>query len=179
MKCAIPRNPFFFFTCGVVRITFLVVTEASNVLTQGLKLVYTFKYSLLWDLARFDGDKVDTFAEYFATVFTDDDKRLPDFDFNNNDHIDKFTCTAQDVIKVVRKLKTNSAPDPDNIPALFLKKILAHIANPLAKLFTVSLEEGCVPLDWRKAIAIPIFMKQDPQVASNYRPVSLTSVVCT
>ncbi len=88
--------------------------------------------------ARTDSDNADTFAEYFVAAFTDEDPERQGFDFHNNNHIGKFSCTVQDVIKVVNNLKRNSAPGPDNIPALFLKKILhvAHIkiiANPLAK----------------------------------------------
>ncbi len=39
-------------------------------------------------LARTDSDKADTFAEYFVTVSTDDDKKLKlsDFDFQNDNH---------------------------------------------------------------------------------------------
>ena len=42
----------------------------------------------------------------------------------------------------------------------------------------MSLNEGKVPNDWKKAIVVPIFKKKDPQCAANYRHVSFTSVVC-
>ncbi len=49
--------------------------------------------------------------------------------------ISSHTPFLKDVTQVMRKLKSNSASGPDNvILALFLKKILAHIANPLANL---------------------------------------------
>ena len=42
----------------------------------------------------------------------------------------------------------------------------------------VSLEEGIVPLEWKEANIIPLFKKQMRNKSDNYRPVSLTSVIC-
>ena len=36
---------------------------------------------------------------------------------------------------------------------------------------------GIVPLDWRRANVVPIFKKGSKSLPSNYRPVSLTSIV--
>ena len=36
---------------------------------------------------------------------------------------------------------------------------------------------GIVPLDWRRANVVPIFKKGTKSLPSNYRPVSLTSIV--
>ena len=103
---------------------------------------------------------------------------MPDFSCTVNDSLNAFTCSVSDVIKVVRKLKNNSAPGLDNITPFFLKNVLAQIAQPLTKLFKVSLDEGVLPADWKTAYITPIFKKGDVQSASNYRPVSLTSVLC-
>jgi hypothetical protein len=40
------------------------------------------------------------------------------------------------------------------------------------------LVEGRVPSQWRDANVSPIFKKGSRVVAANYRPVSLTSIVC-
>ena len=44
--------------------------------------------------------------------------------------------------------------------------------------FQTSLDTGKIPDDWREAAIVPIFKKGDRHQASNYRPVSLTSVSC-
>ena len=49
---------------------------------------------------------------------------------------------------------------------------------PLQILFQASIDKGSVPLDWKNAKVIPIFKKGSKGKACNYRPVSLTSVVC-
>ena len=50
--------------------------------------------------------------------------------------------------------------------------------NPLAILFRKSLETEDLPNDWKSANVTPIFKKGSKADGKNYRPVSLTSVVC-
>ena len=42
----------------------------------------------------------------------------------------------------------------------------------------MSLQEGIVPLEWKEANTIPLFEKGSRNKSVNYRPVSLTSVIC-
>ena len=48
----------------------------------------------------------------------------------------------------------------------------------LARLLDISLNNGSIPGDWKKAIVVPIYKGGNRSVVQNYRPVSLTSVVC-
>ena len=45
-------------------------------------------------------------------------------------------------------------------------------------MFNLSLQEGIVPLEWKEANIIPLFKKGSRNKSVNYRPVSLTSVIC-
>ena len=45
-------------------------------------------------------------------------------------------------------------------------------------LFNNSLNQGMVPQEWKKALVTPIHKKGNKKLASNYRPVSLTSITC-
>jgi hypothetical protein len=48
----------------------------------------------------------------------------------------------------------------------------------LVQLLDVTVNNAAVPSDWKKAIVVPIYKRGDQSQVSNYRPVSLTSVVC-
>ena len=49
---------------------------------------------------------------------------------------------------------------------------------PLARVFNLSLQEGVVPFEWKEANIIPLFKNDSRNKSENYRPVSLTSVIC-
>ena len=61
--------------------------------------------------------------------------------------------------KTIKKMKDNKSPAVDGIPPKLLKEIVEQISTPLAKFFTVSLEEGVVPLGWKQANITPLFKK--------------------
>ena len=45
-------------------------------------------------------------------------------------------------------------------------------------MFNLSLREGTVPHEWKHANVVPVLKKGNRCNAENFRPVSLTSVVC-
>ena len=87
-----------------------------------------------------------------------------------------ITVTPNGVEKLLRDLKPDKATGPDMIPARLLKQLSAEIAPALAHVFQSSLDCGRVPRDWTMAHVVPLFKKGDKSTASNYRPVSLTSI---
>ena len=48
---------------------------------------------------------------------------------------------------------------------------------PLNILFSKSLNTGIVPDNWKKGLVVPIHKKGSRKLASNYRPITLTSVI--
>lgn len=82
------------------------------------------------------------------------------------------------VKKLLRNLKTDKATGPDSIPAFILKTAAEELAPFLTRLFQLSLNQGEIPSDWKNAWVVPIFKKGERHLAANYRPESLTSIVC-
>ena len=118
--------------------------------------------------------------EYFCSVFTTEDiSSLPvpftKFEGNKSEHLGQLFVIIANKIK---KMKDNKSPGVDGIPPKLLKEIVEQISTPLAKLFNLSLEEGIVPSEWKEANITPLFKKGSRKKPENYRPVSLTSVIC-
>ena len=75
-------------------------------------------------------------------------------------------------------MKDNKSPGVDGIPPKLHKEIVEQISKPLTKVFNLLLEEGIVPSEWKQANIALLFKKGSRNNSENYRPVSLTSVVC-
>ena len=118
--------------------------------------------------------------EFFVSVFTSEDNNIPVLEdkLTEDEKMEEFTVSMEEVEKRLLNLKGDKAPGPDNIPGYFLKQASAELSKPLALIFNDSLNTGIVPRDWRVANVIPIFKKGDRDKCGNYRPVSLTSIVC-
>ena len=76
-------------------------------------------------------------------------------------------------------MKNNKSPGVDEIPQKPLMETVEQINILHARIvFNLSLKEGVVPLEWKKENIIPLFKKGSRNKSENYRPVSLTSVIC-
>ena len=76
------------------------------------------------------------------------------------------------------RLKEDKSPGPDDLHPMLLKKCASAMAIPLSKIYNKSLNTGTVPKEWKLANVTPLFKKGKKSDPANYRPVSLTSVVC-
>ena len=82
-------------------------------------------------------------------------------------------CTSEDVLGLIRSLKTNSASGPDTISSQMLKGATPSISGHLADLFNRSLSSGVIRTDWKTSNITPA---GDPKLTTNYRPISLLSI---
>ena len=128
-----------------------------------------------------DEEKSNIVNDFFGTVFTQEDiSTVPDFtcDQNIDTCLENCTITIQDMVSALNNLNSNKSPGPDNIHPKFLKSSSKSLAKPLTLLFNKTLSEGCIPDEWKLAEVRPIYKKGDKTQPGNYRPVSLTSVIC-
>ncbi len=127
-----------------------------------------------------DADKSAVLNGYFTSVFTIDDGSMPPLPpLNLTSTVGNVVFEADKVAKVIETFSNSFASGPDGYTSYFLKKLAWPLSVPLATIFEVSLHTHEVPNDWKLAHVIPIYKgkgpKHDPK---NYRPISLTSVLC-
>jgi len=81
-------------------------------------------------------------------------------------------------MEILSNLKADKSPGPDKVHPSVLKEYADVLAYPLYLLFRKSLNEGSLPQDWKDGYVTPIFKKVLKCQVDNYRPDSLTSVIC-
>jgi ribonucleases P/MRP protein subunit RPP40 len=59
-----------------------------------------------------------------------------------------------------------------------LKALANELAPYLVVLFQQIIDTGVVPSDWKQALVVPIHKGGPKQSVDNYRPVSLTCLIC-
>ena len=83
------------------------------------------------------------------------------------------------VRKEIISLNVNKSIGPDEISPRLLRELVDHITVPLTIIMNQSLSEGYLPDDWKMAIVSPIYKNKGAKnLAENYRPISLTSIIC-
>ena len=75
------------------------------------------------------------------------------------------------------KLNTSKSTGLDEIPSKFIKEGADIVQFPITHIINLSILTNTVPRDMETARVRPIFKKNSPLEASNYRPVSILSVV--
>ena len=116
--------------------------------------------------------------DQYKTAFSDPDsgeKNQPQQDTSHVPDFADISFSEEDVLKAINELGINSAPGPDKIPAKAIKECKQQLAPALVILWRRSLDSGLIPEDLLTQTIIPIFKKENKSLASNYRPISLTS----
>ena len=129
-----------------------------------------------------DKEKAETLNDFFSSVFTHENKNnIPNLapgEYSKGSFLSEIIVTPQAVEKKLKDLNPDKAQGPDKIPPKVLKELSKELSEPLCYLFNLSLQTGQLPSDWKKAEVTAIFKKGSKLEPGNYRPVSLTCVLC-
>ena len=127
-----------------------------------------------------DVEKSEELNHFFQGVFTleGDGPLPPPPDYGIAETLDDIAFSEGDVENMLNSLNINKAPGPDGIGPLILKRASSALAYPLSFIFNLSMRTSAVPTDWKQALITPIFKKGNKALPGNYRPVSLTCIVC-
>ncbi|KAL5254842.1 hypothetical protein ACHWQZ_G014322 [Mnemiopsis leidyi] len=141
-------------------------------------------------LDRGDGTRTDTSAgaaEVLATAFSSVFAREPpgplpkSVNFEENECvIDDMEVRSSDVKKQLLKLNIFKSSGPDGVHPKLLKSLAYDdsFVEAVTQLFVKCSETGTLPEVWKSASVVALFKKGTKSDPLNYRPVSLTCILC-
>ena len=131
-------------------------------------------------LTRNDKEKAKVLATFFSSVFTQErTQEMPTVQKGKiKGEISYCNINREDVQKKLKNLNPNKSPGPDKLHSRILKELYSVLNKPLAILFQNTLKKGKLPDEWKHTIVTAIFKKGDKRKPNNYRPVSLTCIIC-
>ena len=129
-------------------------------------------------------------VDQFTSVFTIPDPQLiitdpvsffahkPNTGINKSLFLTDVMLNEDIIIEAIHELSPNSATGPDCVPSLLLVNCATELAPVLLLIFSHSLSHGVIPKSWKRVAMIPIYKYVYKTVPNNYRPISLTSMIC-
>ena len=100
----------------------------------------------------------------------------------NDDHINivndlDFEITSEEILNVIKSLKTQKSPDLDGLISEIFKSSSDIICPLLVKNFNVVFSSGCYPKSWSEGVITPIHKKGDFDEVNNYRGITLINIM--
>ena len=124
-------------------------------------------------------DKANLLNSFFHSVFipAQATTTTPNLPLSSDKALSNIQLTENEVFKAPDGLDPSKACGSDGIPGKLLKMTANTIAPSLCQIYNLSLSQGVVPACWKLANVTPVFKKDDRTLASNYRPISLLSII--
>ena len=114
------------------------------------------------DLIASDDEKAHLLNEYFCSVFTKDDGRLPKFPRRITDYepgICNILICPENFLKIMSKLKCNSAAGPDGLPPIFFSQTENVLNFPLSNMYRTFIDLRIIHTERKLSIITQIFKK--------------------
>ena len=120
--------------------------------------------------------KANMFNKYCYKQFSEPSHYETNIDFTNDSSFD-IDFSAARVKPLLDSLDINKAQGPDGINGSVLRNCSETLSYPLSILFNLVDNTGYIPQEWKVANVVPVYKKDDKNKVTNYRPISLTSLV--
>ena len=122
-----------------------------------------------------DEDKCHRFQDHFMAIYNDYDKI--NVEWRDDAQFNNIELTEQKVKKVIRKMRSGTAPGFDTLNSTYFKELINQLAKPLLSLFQRVMSHGEMPMDWKISKVSPLFkgngLRSD---VKRWRPLSLGCV---
>ena len=127
-----------------------------------------------------NSQKAEVLGNFFASVFV----RETHYDPPNSQPRPCQTSfsdpifSEQVIFDKLKNLNVTKSPGPDSIHPRILYELRHELVPPLKILYDTSYKLNQLPAEWKYAHITAIFKKGSKSDPSNYRPISLTIVIC-
>ena len=125
-----------------------------------------------------DRDLANVLNKNFQTVFTEEEDFIELNKIQIERNIGEIKVDKKEIRKLIENLDGNKAMGPDEVAGRVLKECKEELIKPLYDIINCSVNTGRVPMEWKRANIVPIYKSGNKEDPMNYRPVSLTSIVC-
>ena len=145
-----------------------------------------------------DADNANILNSFFSSVYTkeDDSPELifnssskllwgedsnDAFEFDGNvleDDIDDITIDEDTVRMHLLEIDPNKSNIQECIHPRILKECADGFTTPITLIYQMSVEQGTVPPQWKNGYVTPIHKNGSRHMAENYRPITMTSMLC-
>lgn len=126
------------------------------------------------------------FNDYFANIAEKIYSSLPASKKDPLDFLEKVKqppnsffltpVTEFEIENIINNLKQSNSTDIFELNTKVVKLVADYISVPLTHILNICFEEGIFPNSLKVSKVIPIYKKGDPNLPSNYRPISLVPV---
>lgn len=127
-------------------------------------------------------EKAESFNSYFTSVFSVPGTQTNAYRLSvpspGETQMDDIVFYSQGVETLLKRLDVSKASGPDGLPNARLKSCAHIVSRYSVIIFEKSLRDCALPSDWKLAAVVPIHKSGPREIASNYRPISLTAVCC-
>ena len=123
-------------------------------------------------------EKAQLFNDYFILQCTtiDTGSEIPQDPPEKSTLIEDFCISEEKILKIIRSLNPNKAHGWDEISIRMIKLSDVSLVTPLKIIFTNCLKHGVFPEIWKCANVVPVHKKNEKNLKSNYRPISLLPI---
>ena len=126
-----------------------------------------------------DRDICEIMNESLHAVYVNEEEFMaPEIPEGEDAKMDEIDFSPEELLELLKGLDVAKAMGPDTISGCVLKECADELKNPIYDIMKTSLDSGKLPTDWKRANIIPIHKGGSKEEPLNYRPVSLTSILC-
>ena len=120
-------------------------------------------------------------AKHFASVYNDHTYTPPVFECKSFDSMAAIKISEAGVKSYLSSLDPRKSSGPDNVSPMLLKMFSMYVPSfvcCISILFQASLQGGKLPNIWKSAVVTPLHKGGPKNEVNNYRPVSITPILC-